>query len=73
MSSYRSPIEQVTDAHFHRQFDLNVLGLILAAKEALKHSALRPGGIYRTPWATIDTNPGAYAPSLPGFLHLSGA
>ena len=32
-----APIEQVTAAHFHRQFDLNVLGLILAAREAVKH------------------------------------
>jgi 3-oxoacyl-[acyl-carrier protein] reductase len=29
-----SPIEQVTEAHFHRQFDLNVLGLLLTVKEA---------------------------------------
>jgi 3-oxoacyl-[acyl-carrier protein] reductase len=28
------PIEQITEEHFHRQFDLNVLGLILASKEA---------------------------------------
>jgi 3-oxoacyl-[acyl-carrier protein] reductase len=31
------PLEQVTEAHFHRQFDLNVLGLILTTQEALKH------------------------------------
>ncbi|WP_035611637.1 glucose 1-dehydrogenase [Haloferula sp. BvORR071] len=29
------PLEQVDADHFHRQFDLNVLGLILASKEAL--------------------------------------
>ena len=29
------PLEQVDAEHFHRQFDLNVLGLILATKEAL--------------------------------------
>ena len=28
------PIEQITEEHFHKQFDLNVLGLILASKEA---------------------------------------
>jgi len=39
------PIEQVTEAHFHRQFDLNVLGLILAAKEAVKHFGAEGGSI----------------------------
>ena len=32
-----SPLESVTAEHFHKQFDLNVLGLLLASKEALKH------------------------------------
>jgi 3-oxoacyl-[acyl-carrier protein] reductase len=31
-----SPLEAVTAEHFHRQFDLNVLGLILATQEAVK-------------------------------------
>jgi len=39
------PIEQVTEAHFHRQFDLNVLGLVLAAKEAVKHFGAEGGSI----------------------------
>lgn len=30
-------LEDVTPEHFHRQFDLNVLGLILATQEAAKH------------------------------------
>ncbi|MCB5191137.1 glucose 1-dehydrogenase [Methylobacillus arboreus] len=30
-----SPIEQVDEAHFHKQFNLNVLGLLLTIKEAL--------------------------------------
>jgi 3-oxoacyl-[acyl-carrier protein] reductase len=30
------PLENVTAEHFHRMFDLNVLGLILASKEAVK-------------------------------------
>lgn len=30
------PLEAVTPEHFHKQFDLNVLGLILATKEAVK-------------------------------------
>ena len=32
-----SPIEEVTAEHFHKQFDLNVLGLLLATQEAVKH------------------------------------
>jgi 3-oxoacyl-[acyl-carrier protein] reductase len=31
------PLEQVTEKHFHRHFDLNVLGVLLASKEAAKH------------------------------------
>ena len=32
-----SPLEGVTGEHFHKQFDLNVLGLVLASKEAAKY------------------------------------
>jgi len=31
-----SPLEQVSEEHFHRQFNLNVLGLVLTTQEALK-------------------------------------
>ncbi len=31
-----SPLEGVTEAHFHKQFDVNVLGPILATQEAVK-------------------------------------
>jgi len=31
------PLEQVTPEHFHKQFDLNVLGLLLTTQEALKY------------------------------------
>jgi 3-oxoacyl-[acyl-carrier protein] reductase len=37
-----SAIEEITPEHFHRQFDLNVLGLLLVTKEALK--AFNPAG-----------------------------
>jgi 3-oxoacyl-[acyl-carrier protein] reductase len=30
------PLEQVTEEHFHKQFNVNVLGLILATQEAVK-------------------------------------
>src|SRR6516164_3115083 len=31
-----APLEEITPEHFHKQFDLNVLGLILASQEAVK-------------------------------------
>src|SRR5882672_3734618 len=40
-----SPLEGVTEEHFHKQFDLNVLGLILASKEAVKHFDSAGGSI----------------------------
>ena len=39
------PIEDVTEEHFHRQFDVNVLGLLLASKEAVKHFGAEGGSI----------------------------
>jgi 3-oxoacyl-[acyl-carrier protein] reductase len=39
------PLEQVTPEHFHKQFDLNVLGLILASQEAAKHFGAEGGTI----------------------------
>jgi 3-oxoacyl-[acyl-carrier protein] reductase len=37
------PLEDVTAEHFHKMFDLNVLGLILTTQEAVKHFG-RDGG-----------------------------
>src|SRR5271168_823985 len=31
------PVGQITEENFHRHFNLNVLGLILATQEAIKH------------------------------------
>jgi 3-oxoacyl-[acyl-carrier protein] reductase len=31
-----SPLEAITEAHFHKQFDLNVLGLLFASQAAVK-------------------------------------
>jgi 3-oxoacyl-[acyl-carrier protein] reductase len=31
------PLEDVTEEHFHKHFDVNVLGLILTTQEAVKH------------------------------------
>lgn len=40
-----SPIENVTAEHFHKMFDLNVLGLILTTQEATKHFPATGGAI----------------------------
>jgi 3-oxoacyl-[acyl-carrier protein] reductase len=39
------PIEAVTEEHFHKQFDLNVLGLILSSQEAAKYFGSGGGSI----------------------------
>ncbi|HEY7304805.1 MAG TPA: glucose 1-dehydrogenase, partial [Bryobacteraceae bacterium] len=40
-----APLEAVDENHFHKQFDLNVLGLLLATKEAVKAIGDRGGSI----------------------------
>src|SRR5438046_2772942 len=40
-----SPIESITEEHFHKQFNLNVLGLILTTQEAVKHFGPSGGSI----------------------------
>jgi 3-oxoacyl-[acyl-carrier protein] reductase len=39
------PVENVTEPQFHRHFDTNVLGIILATQEALKHFNANGGSI----------------------------
>jgi 3-oxoacyl-[acyl-carrier protein] reductase len=40
-----SPLENITAEHFHKHFDLNVLGLIFASQEAVKHFGPAGGSI----------------------------
>jgi 3-oxoacyl-[acyl-carrier protein] reductase len=40
-----TPLEDITEEHFHRHFDLNVLGTILAAQEAVKYFDEKGGSI----------------------------
>src|SRR6266705_1857715 len=40
-----TPLEKVTEDHFHKQFNLNVLGQILATQEAVKHFGSTGGSI----------------------------
>jgi len=42
---YGAGIEQITEEHYRSQFDLNVLGTILATKEAMKHIGSEGGSI----------------------------
>ncbi len=55
-----SPLEAITEEHFHKQFDLNVLGLILASQEAAKHFGPAGGSIINiSSLASTMTNPNA--------------
>jgi 3-oxoacyl-[acyl-carrier protein] reductase len=40
-----APIEEVTEAEFHREFNINVLGVFLATQEAVKHFGPEGGSI----------------------------
>lgn len=52
-----APVENITAEHFHRQFDLNVLGLILTSQEAVKHFGPEGGSI-----VNISSLVSTYAP-----------
>jgi 3-oxoacyl-[acyl-carrier protein] reductase len=53
------PLEKITEEHFHRQFDLNVLGLLLTTQEAVKHFNSDGGSI-------INISSVASTAALPG-------
>ena len=40
-----APLDSVTPEHFHKQFDLNVLGLLLASRQAARHFGANGGAI----------------------------
>jgi 3-oxoacyl-[acyl-carrier protein] reductase len=40
-----APLEDITEEQFHRQFNINVMGLILASQEAAKHFGEEGGNI----------------------------
>lgn len=52
-----SPLEGVSAENFHKQFDLNVLGLILASKEAAKYFDKQGGSIVNISSIASSTNP----------------
>jgi 3-oxoacyl-[acyl-carrier protein] reductase len=39
------PVQEITEAQFHRHFDINVLGTLLAIQEAVKHFPAEGGSI----------------------------
>ena len=39
------PLEDITEDEFHREFDINVLGTILATREAVKHFGPKGGSV----------------------------
>ena len=40
-----APLEQINEEHFHKQFNLNVLGLLLTTQEALKYFSSEGGNV----------------------------
>ncbi|MEX2171304.1 MAG: glucose 1-dehydrogenase [Pirellulales bacterium] len=52
-----APLEQVTAEHFHKQFDLNVLGLLLAIQEAVKHFGPDGGSVVNISSVVADLAP----------------
>jgi len=52
-----SPLGEVTEAQFHKMFDLNVLGLILSSQEALKYFGPEGGSIINIGSVASSSNP----------------
>jgi 3-oxoacyl-[acyl-carrier protein] reductase len=51
-----APLEEVTEDEFHREFNTNVLGLLLATKEAMKHFSPDGGSVINIS-SVASTNP----------------
>ncbi len=51
-----APLEQITEEHFHKQFNLNVLGLILTTQESLKYFPATGGSIINIS-SVVGVNP----------------
>ncbi|WP_040548385.1 SDR family NAD(P)-dependent oxidoreductase [Pedosphaera parvula] len=56
-----APLGQITEEHFHRHFNLNVLGLILATQEALKYFGAEGGSIVNTSSVVSTLSPAGTA------------
>ncbi len=54
-----APIEEISLEHFHKMFDLNVLGLLLATQEAVKSFGQKGGSIVNiSSVVSVDSSPG---------------
>ncbi len=56
-----APLETITEDHFHRQFDVNVLGVLLASKEALAHFDASGGSIINISSVASTLSPASFA------------
>jgi 3-oxoacyl-[acyl-carrier protein] reductase len=54
-------LEAITEEHFHRQFDVNVLGVLLASKEALAHFDATGGSIINISSVASTLSPATFA------------
>jgi 3-oxoacyl-[acyl-carrier protein] reductase len=52
-----APIEEITEGHFHKHFDVNVLGLLLATQEAVKQFDADGGSIINISSAVTSLTP----------------
>ncbi|MDE1152511.1 MAG: glucose 1-dehydrogenase [Micavibrio sp.] len=52
------PLEEITEEEFHRQFNINVLGTLLATQEAAKHFGAEGGSVINIS-SVVATNPPA--------------
>ena len=56
-----APLEAITEDHFHRQFGVNVLGVLLASKEALAHFDATGGSIINISSVASTLSPATFA------------
>jgi 3-oxoacyl-[acyl-carrier protein] reductase len=56
-----APLGEITEESFHRHFNLNVLGVILATQEALKYFGLSGGSIINTSSVVSTLSPAGMA------------
>ncbi len=54
------PIEEIAEAEFHRQFNINVLGTLLATQQAVSHFGTKGGSIINIS-SVISNNPSAHS------------
>jgi len=56
-----APLEAITPEHYHRQFNINVLGLLLTTQEAVKHFPASGGSVINIGSIVTDLTPPASA------------